>query len=777
MLKEFREFILRGNLVDLAVAVVLGTAFGAVVAAFVKDLVTPLIAAIGGQPDFSALTFTINGSEFLYGDFINALLAFVIIAAVVFFFVIKPVNALMARRKVEPAADVADARVPALPERHPDRRHALRVLHVRRAPGRARRVTRARPRCLVDQWSTRRRSRAMRALKQGCKDGRPVGVAELPRRRRRGVRRRHDARAAPQPRGDRRGRLVDRPARPGGRGRADGHRSPAAGVDARHRAAPARCERAGRRHAARLGAVVRAALRAQRRRRLRLPRSRARPDRRDDAAGADRRRLRAARGGRRGRRSRPSPASRSRASTRRSPRSSCSSSSASVALALRPAWLGDRLARWAARRGVAVAGPLRGRTLWQLVAIDLAGWAFTAAGLALFAHGLIGDAAPGAFLLLGAFGLSWIAGVLLPLLPAGLGPRDAVLVVGLAGVIGTAAAASLAIALRVVSFASELVAVAIAELASFALARRARGGCVVYSPCGRRRLHPLPRDRRSAHDRRRADVQRARGAAAVRRALRGHRPRPAHRRRQLPRRHRRARRRARGERPWMHVMHRAEKDGLGMAYRAGFARCLAERLRGRSARWTATSRTRRRSSPEMRRVLIERDAGLVLGSRYLPGGGTDGWSRTRLAMSRVGCHASRLALGLPFSDLSGGFKLWRADALAAIDMDELLSAGYAFQVETTQLAHLGGTRIEEVPFVFSERVAGDVEDDAQDLPRGHPRHVRPAPPPPPPPPRRTARRPCSLRRQAPVAQWIERPPPEREVRGSNPLGRAVSAWR
>jgi large conductance mechanosensitive channel len=105
MLKDFREFILRGSLVDLAVAVVIGTAFGAVVTALVKDLVTPLLAAIGGQPDFSALTFTINESRFLYGDFINAVLAFVIIAAVVFFLVIKPVNALMARRKVEPAAD------------------------------------------------------------------------------------------------------------------------------------------------------------------------------------------------------------------------------------------------------------------------------------------------------------------------------------------------------------------------------------------------------------------------------------------------------------------------------------------------------------------------------------------------------------------------------------------------------------------------------------------------------------------------------------------------
>ena len=102
MLTEFREFILRGNLVDLAVAVVIGTAFTAVVTSMVEDLVTPLIGAIGGEPDFSALTFTINGSEFRYGDFINALLTFVIVAAVLFFFVIKPVNALLSAMRTEP---------------------------------------------------------------------------------------------------------------------------------------------------------------------------------------------------------------------------------------------------------------------------------------------------------------------------------------------------------------------------------------------------------------------------------------------------------------------------------------------------------------------------------------------------------------------------------------------------------------------------------------------------------------------------------------------------
>jgi large conductance mechanosensitive channel len=99
--KEFRQFILRGNLVDLAVAVVIGTAFGAVVTALVGDLVTPLIAAIGGNPDFSRLSFTINGSHFLYGAFLNALIAFLVIALVVFFLVVKPVNALMERLRPE----------------------------------------------------------------------------------------------------------------------------------------------------------------------------------------------------------------------------------------------------------------------------------------------------------------------------------------------------------------------------------------------------------------------------------------------------------------------------------------------------------------------------------------------------------------------------------------------------------------------------------------------------------------------------------------------------
>ena len=112
MLKDFRQFILRGSLVDLAVAVVIGTAFTAVIAALVSDLITPLIAAIGGKPDFGGLSFTINGSHFLYGAFLNALIAFLIVAAVLFFFVIRPVNQLLARRRTEPEVDATTRACP-----------------------------------------------------------------------------------------------------------------------------------------------------------------------------------------------------------------------------------------------------------------------------------------------------------------------------------------------------------------------------------------------------------------------------------------------------------------------------------------------------------------------------------------------------------------------------------------------------------------------------------------------------------------------------------------
>ena len=100
----FKKFLLRGNLVDLAVAVIIATAFGALVVALTKDFITPLLAAIGGKPDFSSLSFTINGSHFLYGDFINAVIAFVIVAAVIYFFVVIPFSAMLDRYKPMPDA-------------------------------------------------------------------------------------------------------------------------------------------------------------------------------------------------------------------------------------------------------------------------------------------------------------------------------------------------------------------------------------------------------------------------------------------------------------------------------------------------------------------------------------------------------------------------------------------------------------------------------------------------------------------------------------------------
>ena len=108
MFKGFREFVLRGNVVDMAVGVVIGAAFGGIVTAFVKDLLTPLIAAIAGKPDFSAYLFEIHGSKFLYGDFLNALISFVLIAGAVYYFVVLPVNALMSRMKKEPPAAAPD---------------------------------------------------------------------------------------------------------------------------------------------------------------------------------------------------------------------------------------------------------------------------------------------------------------------------------------------------------------------------------------------------------------------------------------------------------------------------------------------------------------------------------------------------------------------------------------------------------------------------------------------------------------------------------------------
>ena len=105
MLQEFKQFLLRGNVVDLAVGVLIGAAFGTVVSALVADILTPFIAVIAKVPDFSDLIFTINGSVFRYGHFLNALISFLLVATTVFFFVVKPMNILVSRSHKEPPSD------------------------------------------------------------------------------------------------------------------------------------------------------------------------------------------------------------------------------------------------------------------------------------------------------------------------------------------------------------------------------------------------------------------------------------------------------------------------------------------------------------------------------------------------------------------------------------------------------------------------------------------------------------------------------------------------
>ncbi|HEX3941660.1 MAG TPA: large conductance mechanosensitive channel protein MscL [Acidobacteriaceae bacterium] len=112
MLKGFRDFILRGNVVDLAVGVVIGAAFGTVVSALVKDLITPIIAAAVKKPDFSGFFFEVNGAKFLYGDFANALISFLLIAAAIYFFVVLPVNALLSRFYPKPTPPAATKACP-----------------------------------------------------------------------------------------------------------------------------------------------------------------------------------------------------------------------------------------------------------------------------------------------------------------------------------------------------------------------------------------------------------------------------------------------------------------------------------------------------------------------------------------------------------------------------------------------------------------------------------------------------------------------------------------
>lgn len=112
MLKGFKQFLLRGNVVDLAVAVVIGGAFGTVVASFVKDLLTPFISAIVGKPNFSYLVLEVNGAKITYGEFLNALISFLLVAVAVYFFVIVPINAFLSRAKKEPPPDPTSKKCP-----------------------------------------------------------------------------------------------------------------------------------------------------------------------------------------------------------------------------------------------------------------------------------------------------------------------------------------------------------------------------------------------------------------------------------------------------------------------------------------------------------------------------------------------------------------------------------------------------------------------------------------------------------------------------------------
>lgn len=157
-------------------------------------------------------------------------------------------------------------------------------------------------------------------------------------------------------------------------------------------------------------------------------------------------------------------------------------------------------------------------------------------------------------------------------------------------------------------------------------------------------------------------------------------------------------------RPWLHLLVRTGKDGLGAAYRAGFGWAL-----GREYATIGQMDVDLSHPPDAIGRLAEAlsdGADVAIGSRYVRGGGTDGWPIHRQLLSRLGCLGTRLVLGLPLSDPSGGFKLWRASTLRAIDVLATESNGFVFQVETSERARRAGLRLVEVPFVFRDRTVG-----------------------------------------------------------------------
>ncbi len=157
------------------------------------------------------------------------------------------------------------------------------------------------------------------------------------------------------------------------------------------------------------------------------------------------------------------------------------------------------------------------------------------------------------------------------------------------------------------------------------------------------------------------------------------------------------------ELPWVEVCHRPRKDGLGPAYLAGFSRALAA---GAELVLEMDCDFSHDPADVPRLVAAAASADLVLGSRYVPGGGIRNWSRSRRAISRLGCLYAQALLGLPVRDATGGFKCFRRRVLETIDLDSVSTRGYAFQIETTYRAVRAGLRVVEVPIVFSDRVAG-----------------------------------------------------------------------
>ncbi len=159
--------------------------------------------------------------------------------------------------------------------------------------------------------------------------------------------------------------------------------------------------------------------------------------------------------------------------------------------------------------------------------------------------------------------------------------------------------------------------------------------------------------------------------------------------------------------PRIAVLHRTAKEGLGAAYRAGFRQVLADPQAAIVVQMDCDFSHSPTQLPELVAPILDGSADVVLGSRYVRGGSTPGWGLGRRLLSRGGGHYARLVLGVPYRDLTGGFKAWSRASLAAIDLDAREFAnGYGFQIEMTWRAHRNGARIVERPITFHERVAG-----------------------------------------------------------------------